>query len=45
MLASARNNLTDLVKVLHRKRRNGLNVYDAMGMSIAYKDQVVADIT
>ena len=44
-LASARNNLTDLVKVLHRKRRNGLNVYDAMGMSIAYKDQVVADFT
>lgn len=41
-LSTLRSQLGDLVKVLHREHRNGLSVYDAMGVCIANINKVPA---
>lgn len=43
-LSCARNHLNDLVKVLHQRHRNGLSVYEAMGICIANSNKVPASL-
>lgn len=43
-LSALRNQLTDLVKVLHRTHRNGLSVYAAMGSAIANAAKTAASL-
>ncbi|PRC90729.1 DUF4011 domain-containing protein [Solimicrobium silvestre] len=41
-LSVIRNQLTDLVNVLHREHRNGLSVFDSMGSCIGNSDRIPA---
>jgi very-short-patch-repair endonuclease len=43
-LSALRNQLSDLVKVLHREHRNGMSVYVAMGVCIANTDTTAASL-
>lgn len=40
--ASLRNDLNSFVNVLHKTHRNGLSVYEAIGIGIKYKDKEAA---
>lgn len=43
-LSTLRNHLSDLVKVLHRQHRNGLSVYESIGVCIANSGKMAASL-
>lgn len=43
-LSALRNQLSDLVKLLHHRHRNGMSVYEAMGVCIANSGRTAASL-
>lgn len=44
-LGNLRSKLTTIVKVLHKQQRNGLSIYEAMGVSIANSGKTTANFS